>query len=301
MNLPPLPTRRDVLKSAALGAAAVSVAAAFPGLLLAQQQPRDLIVPAQPPVPRPDGFHGLKIGVASYTYRNIPLDDTIKAIKRLGMSYVSIKENHLSLKSTTEERKAVAKKFADAGITVLSCGNISLRNDEPSVRNAFQYCQDVGATAMVCAPDENVLPLLDKLVKEYPVKIAIHNHGPEDKKFPSPYTVWKAVENLDPRVGLCIDVGHTTRAGVDAAESIRKCKDRLYDVHMKDIASKTGGNTAREVGRGVLDIRSMLQALLDIKFTGHVGFEYEKDDKDPTPGVAESVGYIRGVLSGMGA
>ena len=138
------------------------------------------------------------------------------------------------------------------------------------------------------------------MVKEFDIRLAIHNHGPEDKGFfPSPYDVMRAVEQFDQRCGLCIDVGHTARAGVDPAESIIKCKDRLYDVHMKDISALGNRNTPIESGRGILDTKSILAALLEIGFQGHVGLEYEKDSKDPVPGLAESIGYTKGLLAGI--
>ena len=138
------------------------------------------------------------------------------------------------------------------------------------------------------------------MVKEFDIKLAIHNHGPEDKGFfPSPYDVMRAVEKFDQRIGLCIDVGHTARAGVDPAESILKCHERLYDLHMKDISALGNKNTPIEGGRGILDSKSILAALLKINYQGLVGFEYEKDAKDPVPGLAESVGYIKGLLAAM--
>ena len=135
------------------------------------------------------------------------------------------------------------------------------------------------------------MPILDRMVKEFNIKLAIHNHGPEDKKFPSPYDVWKAVEKYDSRIGLCIDVGHTARAKVDPAEAILKCRARLYDLHFKDIASTV------EAGRGVLDLRGILQAILKIKYEHLLSFEYEKDSDDPLPGLAETVGYTKGLLA----
>ena len=116
---------------------------------------------------------------------------------------------------------------------------------------------------------------------------------------PSPYDIWKIAEKYDSRIGLCIDVGHTARANVDPAESIIKCKARLYDVHMKDIHALGNRNTPIEGGRGILNTKSILAALLKIKYQGLVGFEYEKDGKDPIPGLAESVGYVKGVLAGL--
>ncbi|MDB5297479.1 MAG: sugar phosphate isomerase/epimerase, partial [Phycisphaerales bacterium] len=248
----------------------------------------------------PDRFKGLKVGVASYSFRKVPLDQTIKAIQRVGLHYVSIKDFHLSLKSTKEERQKVAAAFRDAGITPLSCGNITLTDDAAAARNAFEYCRDIGAQVMVCAPKSAaVLPMLEKLVKEFDVRMAIHNHGPEDKTFPSPYEVQAAVKDLDPRVGYCVDVGHTARAGHDPAKALRDMKDRLYDCHFKDVSDVKGKNTKVEVelGRGAIDVPAMVRALLDIKYAGLVGFEHEKDPVDPLPGLAESVGYMRGVVA----
>ena len=244
-----------------------------------------------------DPWRGLKVGVASYTLRKLPLDAAIKAIQRVGLHYVSIKDFHLSLKSTPEERRAVVQKFKDAGITPLSCGNISMQNDEANVRAAFQYARDAGIPTIVCSPAPESMPILDKMVKEFDIKLAIHNHGPEDKRFPSPHDVWKAVEPYDKRIGLCIDVGHTARAKVDPAQAILKCRARLYDLHIKDLMDTQPKANNVEVGRGVLDLKSILKALLDIKYSYQVAFEYEKDADDPLPGLAESVGYIRGLLA----
>ncbi len=249
-----------------------------------------------------DPWKGLKVGVATYTLRELPIEDAIKAVKRVGLKYVSIKNvrNHIDLSHSTEERKQRAQMFREAGITPLSVGNVSMRKGEEEIRTAFEYARDIGVSTIVCAPSHDAIPILDKMVKEFDIRLAIHNHGPEDKGFfPSPYDVMRAVEKFDKRIGLCIDVGHTARAGVDPAESLIQCQERLYDVHMKDISALGDKNTPIEGGRGILDCKSILAALLKIKYQGLVGFEYEKDGKDPVPGLAESVGYSKGLLAAM--
>ncbi len=246
-----------------------------------------------------DPWLGLKIGIASYTFSRIPLDTTIQDIRRVGVHYVSIKEAHLPLKSTAEQRKAVVEKFRKAGITPLSCGVISLKGDESNLRHAFEYARDAGIPTIVGAPSREALPALETLVKEFGIRLAIHNHGPEDRVWPSPLDVWQAVQKLDERIGLCIDVGHTARSGVDPVHAIRTCAARLYDVHLKDLSHRQGKWRTVEVGRGDLDIRGILQALRDVHFSGHAGLEYEKDMQGPLPGVAESIGYIRGTLASM--
>jgi sugar phosphate isomerase/epimerase len=249
-----------------------------------------------------DPWRGLKVGVATYTLRELPIEDAIKGVTRVGLKYVSIKnvKNHIDLSHSSEERKQRAQMFREAGLVPLSVGNVSMRSGEADIRKAFEYARDIGVPTIVCAPSLEAIPILDKMVKEFDIRLAIHNHGPEDKGFfPSPYDVMRAVEKFDERIGLCIDVGHTARAGVDPAESILKCKDRLYDLHMKDISALGNKNTPIEAGRGILDLKSILAAILKINYKGLVGFEYEKDGKDPVPGLAETVGYVKGLLAGV--
>ena len=280
--------RRDFVKAAAMAAAAAPVVRLGGGTAEAAQG-----------TPAGDPWRGLKVGVASYTLRKLPLEQAITAIQRVGLRYVSIKDFHLALTSTAEERRAVARRFQEAGITPLSCGNISMQNDAANIRQAFEYARDTGLPTIVCSPHPDSMPILDAMVKEFDIKLAIHNHGPEDKRFPSPYDVWKAVEKYDARIGLCIDVGHTARAKVDPAEAIRKCRARLYDLHFKDIASTAADGKTIEAGRGVLDLPAILRAILDVKYPHLVSFEYEKDENDPLPGLSETVGYTKGLLARM--
>lgn len=287
-----LPSRRSMLKTAA----AMSVIAGFP-LTGCAKEPS---APAASSATPSDPWRGLKVGIATYSFRKLPLETCIKGIQRVDLHYCSIKDAHLALTSTAEQRKDVSKQLRDAGITPLSCGNITIKN-EAMARQAFEYARDIGLPTIVCAPEPATLPMLDKMVKEFDIKLAIHNHGPEAPHFKSPTEVWNAIQEVDSRIGLCIDVGHTFRAGEDPAEAMRKYKTRLYDCHFKDVANAQGKNAhvEVEVGRGVMNIRAMLAALLEIQYAGHLGFEHEKTPEDPLPGVAESVGYTKGLLRMM--
>jgi sugar phosphate isomerase/epimerase len=247
-------------------------------------------------VPGKDPWRGMKAGVASYTFRKFSVDDTIKAMKRLDLSYISIKDFHLPLDSTTEQRRSVVKKFKEAGITPVSCGNITMKNDEADIRRAFEYARDCGMYDIVCSPDPASMPILDKMVKEFDIRIAIHNHGPEDKKFPSPHDVWKAVQQYDHRIGLCIDIGHTARAKVDPAKAILKYRERLYDLHFKDISTTQADGETVPGGRGVLDLRAVMDALKKIKYANLFAIEYEGSEDDPVAEVAETVGYAKGLI-----
>lgn len=289
MNEPNELSRRSMMK---IGAAAL---AALP---LGRGSDATIFAAAQRTTAR-DEWRGLKIGVASYTLRKMPTDAAIKAIQRVGLKYVSIKDAHLPTKTTAAERRAGAQAFKDAGITPLSCGNFNM-NTEAETRPVFEYARDAGLPVIVCTPDPKLMPVLDKLVKEFDIKLALHNHGPK-AVYPSPYDAMRAAEPFDRRIGLCIDVGHTLRAGVDPAESILKCRARLYDIHLKDLASSAEDAATLEVGRGVMDFRSIFRALMRIDYGYMANFEYEKDADDPVPGLAESVGYARGLMSQMKA
>jgi len=281
--------RRGLIQGAALMAAS---------LPLRHVAPAASVAGAAAPMAGRDPWRGLKVGVASYTLRKMPLPEAIRAIQRVGLRYVSIKDFHLPLTSRADERRAAAARFKEAGITPLSCGNVTMENDAANVRRAFEYARDVGVPTIVCSPDADSMPILEAMVREFDIRLAIHNHGPEDKRFPSPYDVWKAVQAYDPRIGLCMDVGHATRAGLDPAEAIRRCRARIYDVHLKDVDSATPGGKTVEGGRGVIDLPGVLRALLEVRYAHLVSFEYEKDPEDPVAGLAETVGYTKGLLAG---
>lgn len=287
MNLPF--SRRQIIKTGFLAALASSITAGSKAIGLAED---DLIMTDDK-----DEWKNFKVGIASYTFRKLNLDDTIKAMKRLNLHYISIKDAHLALTSTLEERKAAMQKFKEAGITVVSCGNITMQNDEKDIRRAFEYARDCEIPTIVCSPHPDSMALLDKMAKEFDIKLAIHNHGPEDKRFPSPYDAYKAVQGFDKRLGLCIDVGHTARAKVNPAEAIIKCRDRLYDLHFKDINTTEPNGTTIEAGRGVLDLPAILASLQKIKYGLLVSIEFEGWADDPLPAVAETVGYLKGLLA----
>jgi sugar phosphate isomerase/epimerase len=227
------------------------------------------------------------------------LEDAIKATKRLGLTYISLKDFHLPMNSTAAERREVAEKVSQAGLRLMGCGVVYMKDDQQQVRSAFEYARDARIPTIVASPDPAAIPIVDRMVKEFDIKVAIHNHGPEDKKYPTPESVAKAIEGYDNRIGLCIDIDHTVRAGLDPSKEIRRYASRLYELHYKDVDKAAPGGKTIEAGRGVIDLPAVLKALLDIKFQYHVALEYEKDEYDPIPGMAESIGYTRGVLTMM--
>lgn len=174
-----------------------------------------------------------------------------------------------------------------------------MKNDEAEIKAAFDYARDAGMPVIVCSPDPAALGIVEEMAKSYDLRIAIHNHGPGDQKYPSPLDVLRLIKDRDSRMGICIDVGHTVRIGQDPVAVIEQCADRLYDFHMKDVTEATPKGGATEVGKGVIDIVGVLRTLLKIKFSGHVALEYEINAEKPMPGVLESFAYMRGVMAAI--
>jgi Sugar phosphate isomerases/epimerases len=174
-------------------------------------------------------------------------------------------------------------------------GVIYMKNAK-EVESAFNYASYAGLEMIIGVPNHDLLPLVNEQVKKHNIKLAIHNHGPGDDLYASPSDVYAKIKDLDNRIGLCIDIGHVKRIGQDPVAMIQKYKDRLYDMHIKDVNKAEADGASVEVGRGIIDIPNVIKALKKINYQGCVGFEYEKDGDDPVPGLAESVGYVRGII-----
>ncbi len=284
--------RRQFLQLAGIGAAASLTAASGS---LAQNR-RSTGTRSQGG--RRAGEPQFQLGMASYTLRKFDLDQTLAMTRRVGLKNICFKSMHLELDSTPAQIEAVVAKVKEAGLALYGGGVISMNNEE-QVNQAFEYAKAAGMTVIIASPAPKMLPLVDKKVRQYDIKVAIHNHGPGDETYPTPSAVYKQVKDLDKRIGMCHDIGHTVRVGGDAIAETADCADRLYDVHIKDVSAATPEGSAVEVGRGIIDIPRFLRTLLKIKYAGMVSFEYEKDADDPLAGLAESVGYVKGVLAAI--
>ena len=286
-------TRRDVLKSVAVGALTLPW---LSGTGVAAE------VPATPAAATAMREHGLRLGLATYSTRMMSLDDTITAIKALRLPNAGLYKAHCNWETVTvDEARAVGEKLRAAGIALTGSGVVNLPNDEAKCRQAFENVKAAGMATMVCKPELVSLLLIERLAKEYDQKVAIHNHGPEDKVYPSPANVWDAVRSLDARIGLCLDVGHAMRSRTDPAAAVRQYATRIYDLHLKDSLAEPGATSdiPTEIGTGRIDIRGLLRALRDINYSGVAALEYEKAGRNPVTGIAESVGFVRGVLATM--
>jgi inosose dehydratase len=254
--------------------------------------------PAEKWAPPPVKKYPFKLGLASYSLRKFDLDKTLEMTKRVSLDYICLKSMHLPLESTPEQIDQAVAKVKAAGLLLYACGVVGMKNSQ-EVDQAFNYAKRAGMSTIVAAPAPEVLSLLDKKVKQFGIQIAIHNHGPGDKVWPTPQSIYDKVKDLDRRIGLCMDIGHTLRIGADPIASAERYADRLCDVHIKDVTAPTPKGATLQCGRGAIDLVRFLRTLKKINYQGILSFEYEADGDDPLPGLAESVGYIRGVMASL--
>ena len=249
------------------------------------------------PAPKPGAETGekFKLGMAGYTFVKFDLDKTLETLKRTDVRYLCIKDFHLPLNSDDAQIAAFHEKLKAAGVTGYAVGPIYMKS-EAEIDRAFEYAKRVGVKLIVGVPNYELLPYVDKKVKEYGFNYAIHLHGPDIATYPDAEDVWNHVKDLDPRIGMCLDIGHDTRNGKDPVADLKKYHSRVFDIHIKDVtgASKLGYTV--EMGRGIIDLPAFVKMLRKVGYNGVCSLEHEKDQNDPFLGIAESIGYFRGVI-----
>lgn len=274
-------SRRNFLFQSALGIAATTVA---PMAKAARIAPRER--------------SPLSVGMAGYTFAKFDLDKAIEMMNRVDVSNLSIKDMHLPLNSSQEKIQEVLGKCKAANINVYAVGVIYMKTKQ-AVDEAFDYARRVGVPLMIGVPNPELLDYAEEKVKATNIRLAIHNHGPEDALYPSPKNVINLIKNRDARMGICLDIGHSMRAGEEPGKAVMAYKDRLFDLHIKDVTLAAKDGKAIEIGRGIIDFPGLIRSLEKIKYTGSCSIEFEKDMTDPLPGIAESVGYFKGVMKGI--
>ena len=284
-------SRRSLLQAGGLAATAATAATlGFPA------RAARLIAPAAATPP-------IRLGLASYTFRNFDRAVLIADMKTLRIDALNAKDvkDHLPF-DATPEAQALAD-YAAAGITLHAAGAIYFTKDDPAdIRSKFDYCKRAGIKVIVAGdPSPTALPLIEAAVRDYDMRFAIHNHGPEDKVWKSPLDVLAAVAKMDPRMGCCIDVGHCVRAGTNVIDAIHAAGPRLFNIHMKDLTNFTDKESQVAVGDGKMPVRGIFEALQAVNYDGFVDLEYEVHPDDPMPGVTSSFAYMRKILAEMNA
>lgn len=276
--------RRNFLKATGLGIAAASV----PGLVVASDARSKSV----------SSTFGFQLGVASYSLREFTQEQALDMTLRCGVNRITFKSMHLPLDSDkTTLQKAVA--LCKSKNVALYGGGVIYMKTKAEVDQAFEYAKNAEMEMIIGVPNHELLDYVEGKVKEYDVKLAIHNHGPGDLVYPSAESAYVLIKNRDKRMGLCIDIGHTKRINRDPEQDVKDFFDRVLDIHIKDVTAADKDGKTCIIGRGVINFPSFLKAVSNLGYKGTLSLEYEAEGKDPLPGMMESFGYVRGVLAMM--
>ena len=235
------------------------------------------------------------LGIAGFSFAHFNIDESLAMMKRMDVHFLCIKDFHLPLASTDAEIAAFHEKLAASGVTGYAVGPLYMTKSKAEIDNAFAYAKRVGVKLIVGIPNKEDLAYIADKTAEYDIRYAIHNHGPEDKLYPNATSIFELVKDLDPRMGLCFDIGHNMRDGQDPVRDIKRYHKRIFDIHLKNVTAADKDGKTCELGRGVIDIPAFIKALRKVGYDGKCSLEFEKDMKDPLAGLAESVGYFKGV------
>lgn len=250
------------------------------------------------PRPAPETDEKFKLGMAGYTFVKFDIDKTLETLKKTNVHYLCIKDFHLPFNSTDEQIAQFHEKLKEAGVTGYAVGPVYMKS-EAEIDRAFNYAKRVGVKLIVGVPNIELLPYVDKKVKEYGFNYAIHLHGPDIAMYQDADEVWNHVKGLDPRIGMCLDIGHDTRNGKDPVADLEKYHTRVFDIHIKDVTGASKLGYSLEIGRGIIDFPAFVKMLRKVGYTGVCSLEHEKDMNDPFMGIAESIGYFRGVIESV--
>ncbi len=272
-------TRRLFLKKAG---GSIALATAAPALI------------KTPPTAVRTGENLFRLALAGFNFLHFKLEQALEMMQKVDVHYLCIKDFHLPLNSTPEQITAFHDALKQAGVTGYAVGPIYMKN-QAEIDNAFEYARRVGVKLMIGIPNPEDLPYVDRKIKEFDIRFAIHNHGPDGNLYPNAASIYGLIKNLDPRLGICFDIGHDIRYGNDPVADMKKYAGRIFDLHVKNVTAATKAGTTCELGRGIIDIPAFVEVLRKVKYDGCCSLEYEKDMKDPLVGIAESVGYFKGV------
>ena len=234
------------------------------------------------------------LGLQSYSLRAFKFDDVVAKMQQVGLHFVEFFPAHFPQNMTREELESRKAKLAAAQIQVNAYGVCSFGNNEPATRRMFEFAKKAGFDVFSASPAPDAFDMLDKLVEQYEVKIAIHNHGPGDKRWGKIAQLLDGTKDHHANIGVCLDTGHLIRSGEDPIEAVRKLGPRLLSFHFKDVNAQKHDVV---VGTGTTDLVALFTALKETKFAGPFSLEYEIQANNPMPGIAQSIKALREAIA----
>ena len=268
--------RRDFLSASAIG-----IAATYSGIAAAADAK--------------DPYLGLKMGLQSYSLRAFSVEEALAQTKTLGLKYWEAFPNHIPIGTLPKHIATQKELMSKAGITLISYGVVPFDSNESAARERFEFAKGMGIKSLSADPnpDKATFDLLDKLVAEYDVAIAIHNHGP-GHRYNKISDVENVVKDRHPKIGACVDTGHYLRSDEDPVDAIRRLNKRVFGVHLKDVKTIAGGQKQFKIaGEGDLKVTELLKVLKEQKYEYCVAIEYEENEKQPLADIESCLKHVR--------
>ncbi|WP_231740843.1 family 16 glycoside hydrolase [Thalassoglobus neptunius] len=263
-----------------------------------------------------DPYGGFKMGIQSYSLRGYPVEEALKHSQELGLTYWEAYSKHLPMSTLPSHIEDQKKLLEGSGITLDAYGVVGFDSNENKAREVFDYAKAMGLLSISANPkkDEATFALLDKLVEEYQIPIAIHNHGP-GAAYDKVDDVLQWVEGRSPLIGACVDTGHYLRSDEDPVEVIQKLGKRVFGVHLKDVRTiysdeekatlleslppnrkkhlEQEGKIFTILGEGELNVVGVLRALRNIDFDRNLSLEYEENPENPLSDIELCLAEVR--------
>lgn len=252
-----------------------------------------------------DPYAGFKMGLQSYSLRAFKVEKAMEHTRTLGLKYWESFPNHVPMGTVPAHIQTQRDILAKGGITVMSYGVVGFDGNEDAARRTFDFAKAMGIVSLSADPakDNKTFDLLDKLVAEYDVAIAIHNHGP-GHRYDKISDVTDIVKDRHPKIGGCVDTGHYLRSDESPVEAIEKLGKRVFGVHLKDVKTvEKDGKKSKQfkiLGEGDLDVLGCLKALKKLDYQYCLAIEYEENAENPMSDLEVCLKNVREAVKKMG-
>ena len=240
----------------------------------------------------------LRLGIQLYSLRNYSVDEALQHAKNLGFEQVEFYSKMFPTDASKDTIDGIVAKVKELGLSISAHGVNKFTKDAAASRKLFEFAKAAGIRTITADPDPDSFDNLNGLVKEFDIRIAIHNHGPTHR-YNKALDVLKAIEGRDERIGACADLGHYIRSGERPTDVIRLLKGRLYGVHLKDFAEMKDKTEGVILGKGHLDCAEVFNAMAQVGFPadGALSLEYEENPKDPIEDIRQCVAIAKKAMT----
>jgi sugar phosphate isomerase/epimerase len=275
-------TRREFLRAAGVGVV---------GGVLATQLPITAFGADNPYAP-------FRMGIQSYSLRAFKTEEALKKTQELGLKYWEAYPGHFAVTEDDQMIRLYKQLLKKYDVRLVTYGVVEFHNSEEEARRIFNFARKMGIETLSAYPKPNEFSMLDNLVSEYKINIAIHNHGPGDDLYDMISKGIKAVQGRDDRIGSCNDTGHYLRSNEDPVEAAKQFGKRTFGIHLKDV--KDGANGAKdftELGKGNLKTVELLKVLLANNYKGILSLEYEEHPENPMAQIQECLQATRAAIT----